>query len=1595
MTRPNTGQRLALNLDAHIAIDAGAGTGKTRTIVDRAVQHYLANRQRATEILPQPERLKSTPPGKIRSSKSEMTEPIRWKGLLPGEVVLLTFTKAAANEMRTRLREKISNLKVGTRDREQNSDPRLRSEADKEQLTMLLEDAPIGTIHSFFSRLISPHLTTLGEPINDDIVTDAQRETLRIDAIDAFWRLPSDPFRFTASDSELLQSEYASSILRARDRLTKMYSGRRRLNGLLQGLLRNSILVEEASRELSGEMKIEHTLLMEILFPEESHIFNSAIFNEIHQSVSLFIDLVKNKRHIFSPDGWNKNDRVELLNHLAETHPDTFIEKISWISKLMYVSKSKSLSTTSKIFPRDTIPSTENWPSGILPLGKMGQKKESKEAKEQLKESVQNIRELLESNDASEILRYATTMSHLEPVEGVQSVPYPPPERIQDDPDIDSYTMTIESEADHLEDLRLAMFGLMEILRGLKLRDRMRDHDDSLRLAGDLLLLNCPRICKIEGLYPSEVIRILDRGPKEPWQDDHIEKALHQLHSMIGEDDRTLSEAALKQAAVDLEQRFCVLKSIRRRFRAFIIDEAQDNSPLQWRLLARLWGPREIKPGENEIPETPWQPTICYVGDIKQSIYAFRQAEPSRFREYSDHLRSINSWELDNIPILSNDPPLRSKDRSRDPRHEHEAAFATAGARRIASGRDLEPWVRFDQVDGPGETISPQDIEARSEGLIRLDVNFRTKSGLLNAMNEWWRDVFSERHRTVRTGSWYADAQDLRSPSQFDMCYGDLDEGDPSLGVVQRLQGSGYIEWICPSTEEIPGDPPEDLEVPVNPLFNEQSGNVDRIARLIAMRVKSLIEGKAVRIKSAEGVWISQECAPVKSDEIMILMATRSGIRDALLRELSEHGINAHADQEGDLFERPAASVIEALFQFCARPHSKHHAAWVLRSPLIGLSDNDLDKFILAVEEGENLMQKLALFLKQTPAGRMVERWIHLLNSGRVLDVLNETLDSSDLLIAYPDEISKQDAEQAIDVIAEILDREGGSIIMAGDVLRALREDLSGGIKSKTKPSSDAIRMMSIHGSKGLQSKVVILADLFSDRMVKISNSPFTVSADLFSGNPRPWGGKKNLKSAVWEHARWINKSRKDAENRRLLYVAATRVQDRLIVVGSPEGRDGRNSSKWIEGEGLSFIHDDRKSPPLGHMITNALRAKGWLEDRPKSKWLTLEDREQNAIPTERGTISLDPVELLNDSSISNPANSPQFLLMHSSECFESEIAPNTPYTRFKTAVEALSRTPIRKLPANMSVKSPLRKLKIAPSTLHVDDPEIAGPVIQNHSKNQKNNFTAAQLGTIVHRVIEVGIGHPGGDSKPPLPSSWTTFRPNRLSEISVIKSAISGIGLDPESSSLLNLVSMLTSRIENGHLGKLVSGEPVSGHRIHGHRTELPFTHSRKVDFNPIIHGPWSPEGYLQTSIESQAIIQIEGLIDLVICTQDERGRPTIRAVDIKTDGSMGVEHSFETPLEGHEPQSQDELNLLRRHGIQLAIYHEALEAMNLQTPEESRRLLLPPAIVWARNGRMIAYPDNMLRYLRSELGELLSLTARTHLNPVEEKPHNLGNPQ
>ena len=180
-----------------------------------------------------------------------------------------------------------------------------------------------------------------------------------------------------------------------------------------------------------------------------------------------------------------------------------------------------------------------------------------------------------------------------------------------------------------------------------------------------------------------------------------------------------------------------------------IRDRAQDNSPLQWRLLSRLWGPREIREDESPNPDTPWEPTICYVGDIKQSIYAFRQAEVTGFLDFAKSLRSINTHEFSSIPELTRIPSLRRDTHSRDPRNDHQLTFASATEYSERGGRDLSPWIPFDSTDWDLPAPSGNEVNERKQGMVSLKVNYRSEGGLLDIMNEWWDDIFSVRHRLL------------------------------------------------------------------------------------------------------------------------------------------------------------------------------------------------------------------------------------------------------------------------------------------------------------------------------------------------------------------------------------------------------------------------------------------------------------------------------------------------------------------------------------------------------------------------------------------------------------------------------------------------------------------------------------------------------------------------------------------------------------------------------------------------------------------------------------------------------------------------------
>ena len=100
----NLSQSLGLDINRHIAIDAGAGTGKTTVMASRYLQHLLSGDQRATRILPSAPRIPLKGMGAIRVPSRERTSLEELQGLLPTETVAITFTMKATAEFKGRIR---------------------------------------------------------------------------------------------------------------------------------------------------------------------------------------------------------------------------------------------------------------------------------------------------------------------------------------------------------------------------------------------------------------------------------------------------------------------------------------------------------------------------------------------------------------------------------------------------------------------------------------------------------------------------------------------------------------------------------------------------------------------------------------------------------------------------------------------------------------------------------------------------------------------------------------------------------------------------------------------------------------------------------------------------------------------------------------------------------------------------------------------------------------------------------------------------------------------------------------------------------------------------------------------------------------------------------------------------------------------------------------------------------------------------------------------------------------------------------------------------------------------------------------------------
>ena len=198
-----------------------------------------------------------------------------------------------------------------------------------------------------------------------------------------------------------------------------------------------------------------------------------------------------------------------------------------------------------------------------------------------------------------------------------------------------------------------------------------------------------------------------------------------------------------------------------------------------------------------------------------------------------------------------------------------------------------------------------------------------------------------------------------------------------------------------------------------------------------------------------------------------------------------------------------------------------------------------------------------------------------------------------------------------------------------------------------------------------------------------------------------------------------------------------------------------------------------------------------------------------------------------------------------------------------------------------------------------------------------------------------------------------------------------------------------MTNRLSNSKLGRLVSGEIIDDEIVEGLRTELPFHISFKVPLNGITRGRWTPRGTDKLSSINEVSVLMDGLIDLVLCTNSIDG-PSIRPIDLKTEE---VSRLFSNQSEGlleslgdesYQPACEAEYSMLHHHRMQLALYYRALE--RIEQKKAHPRRVLRPAIWVGVTGRLVEYPEDLFLKAQKELDEILIQVASIELNPEED---------
>jgi ATP-dependent helicase/nuclease subunit A len=427
-----------------------------------------------------------------------------------------------------------------------------------------------------------------------------------------------------------------------------------------------------------------------------------------------------------------------------------------------------------------------------------------------------------------------------------------------------------------------------------------------------------------------------------------------------------------------------------------------------------------------------------------------------------------------------------------------------------------------------------------------------------------------------------------------------------------RASAPGCVE-IWPMIEPGPRPEIEPWDAPFDTL-SEQSPRL-RLARRIAASVKTWI---------ARGERVAMTGERVSPGDVLVLVRQRGELFEAIIRALKDAGVEVAGADRLVLTEHIAVMDLMSLADALLLPADDLALAEALKSPLFGFDEEQL----YALAYGRRGTLREALTRKAAADDPRCAAAVALLDELAVRAERDTPFDFYAWLLGAGGGRCKMLARlglEAADALDELLS-------LALDFERRHTPSLQAFVASLRSANTEVkrdmdivrneVRVMTVHGAKGLEAPIVILADTTTNPAGPREPRLLTLAAPAGSAPETPaplaWVTARAEDVPTASTARASARAAAEDEHRRLLYVALTRAADRLVVCGA-RGEKPAPAGCWYElvhdalASGAATAPADagegdvwrwQKSPALALVAAETSIADTPAQERPDPAWL-------------------------------------------------------------------------------------------------------------------------------------------------------------------------------------------------------------------------------------------------------------------------------------------------------------------------------------------------------------------------------------------------------